>query len=323
MGGKIFPHFGLSGGVDPRIVNRGGVYAHGDDKITKSVESHSFDDIIKKAKQLNEVNNEVSKIARAIRKNERKSKKEKAEEGRLRIVKNDVEAQTEGPNVRKNFHLQDLKEIQPLTERQKETFIEWNEEQNLILTGSAGTGKTFLAVYLALRDLLDADFPQKKIVIVRSVVPVRDMGFLPGDMEEKSAVYEQPYVSIFNELFPYKNSYENMKKVGLVEFATTSFLRGITYNDAIIIVDEVENMTFQEISTIITRVGKNTRIVFAGDLLQSDLVYKKNDVSGMKDFQEMAQAYMKSMSVIRFDRSDIVRSGLVKEFIIAREKAGL
>lgn len=156
-----------------------------------------------------------------------------------------------------------------------------------------------------------------KMIIVRSVVPTRDMGFLPGSNKEKSKVYEAPYYSIFSELFGRGDAYEYMKTKGMVEFITTSFVRGITINDSVIIVDEFQNMTPGELHSVFTRIGKNCKVVFAGDIKQNDLDGRK-DVSGFKDFFKVIDK-MKSFNVIEFNRDDIVRSDLVKEYIIARE----
>jgi phosphate starvation-inducible protein PhoH len=319
---KVFPNLNLSGGVDPRIITRGyilGADAREENKSRPLVPAKEIQKAtIEAAKKLNVDHKELSTLARAIRKNERKSK------SNTRPTKDsNAEAMHEGPQKRKTFSVHDLKNIAPMNDRQREFFYSWGSGQNIIGSGSAGTGKTFLATYLALRDVLDTETPYERIIFVRSTVPVRDMGFLPGDMNEKQAAYEVPYVSIFNELFPWKNAYENMKEAKLVEFMSTSYMRGITFNNAIIIVDELENFNFQEIATISTRVGKNCRIVYCGDTIQSDLLYKKGDVSGMPEFIEMARIYMKSIDIIRFTQQDIVRSGFVKEFLIAREKAGL
>lgn len=325
---KVFPNLNLSGGVDPRLITRGVIVgADARDKKNGTTPSVNLDalSLIEKAKRLHAEDREVSKVARALRKN---GKKKNGRNGHSETMENfertriNVEAEQEGPQLRKKFSIHDLKEITPKTDNQREAFYSWNEDKHLLLSGSAGTGKSFLSVYLALRDILDTDVPQDKLIIVRSVVPVRDMGYLPGSEDEKSEVYEVPYVNIFDELFNYRKSYENMKKAGLVEFMTTSFMRGITLRNAIILVDEVENMTFQEIATVITRVGENSRIIFCGDTLQTDLNKRHNDQSGMDDFQQLAKT-MPSIDIIRFTQADIVRSGLVKEFIIAREREGI
>lgn len=210
-----------------------------------------------------------------------------------------------------------LKNIIPLTENQKQTFLSYYHEKNLLLIGSAGTGKSFLSLYLMLQDLLDKDFKYKKLVIIRSVVPSRDMGFLPGNQKEKTKVYELPYQQIFTELFGRGDAYELMQKKGLVEFESTSFLRGLTFNDSLIIVDECQNMTGQEIDTIMTRVGENSRIIFSGDFKQTDL-QKEYDKQGLEFFVRIIER-MKSFDKIVFKPEDIVRSGLVKEYLLTKE----
>lgn len=325
MSHKIFPNLNSTGGVDPRLLTRGvilGADARPENKsgalksFVKETDVAARDEIVKQAIELNEQYKGIANVARAIRKNEKKARSNKKLQEHAQ-----VEALEHGPQIRKHFSLHDLKEISPINDRQREMFHSWAAGQHILASGSAGTGKTFLAIFLALRELLDEETPFERIILVRSTVSVREMGFLPGDLEEKQAAYEMPYVSIFDELFPFKHSYENLKKNGMVQFMSTSFLRGTTFNNAIIIADEVQNFNFQEISTLSTRVGRNSRIIYCGDTIQTDLLYKKSDESGMKDFQTMASTYMKSIDVVRFNRDDIVRSGFVKEFIIACEKA--
>ena len=209
-----------------------------------------------------------------------------------------------------------LKQIRPLTDNQRLTFESYDQDKHLLLVGTAGTGKSFLSIYLGMTDIMERK-THNKMIIVRSVVPTRDMGFLPGSNKEKSKVYEAPYYSIFSELFGRGDAYEYMKTKGMVEFITTSFVRGITINDSVIIVDEFQNMTPGELHSVFTRIGKNCKVVFAGDIKQNDLDGRK-DVSGFKDFFKVIDK-MKSFNVIEFNRDDIVRSDLVKEYIIARE----
>jgi phosphate starvation-inducible PhoH-like protein len=209
-----------------------------------------------------------------------------------------------------------LKQFRPLTDNQRLTFEAYEQDQHLLLVGTAGTGKSFLSIYLGMNDIMERK-THDKMVIVRSVVPTRDMGFLPGSNKEKSKVYEAPYYSIFNELFGRGDAYEYMKTRNVVEFMTTSFVRGITINDAVIIVDEFQNMTPGELHSVFTRIGKNCKVVFAGDIKQNDLDSRR-DVSGFKDFFKVINK-MRSFNVIEFNRDDIVRSDLVREYIIARE----
>ena len=209
-----------------------------------------------------------------------------------------------------------LKRITPLTDNQRLTFESYNRNKHLLLVGTAGTGKSFLSVYLGMTDIMEHK-SHEKMIIVRSVVPTRDMGFLPGSNKEKSKVYEAPYYSIFSELFGRGDAYEYLKTKNVVEFMTTSFVRGITINDAVIIVDEFQNMTPGELHSVFTRIGKNCRVVFAGDIKQNDLAGKR-DQSGFMDFFKVINR-MKDFEVIEFTRDDIVRSDLVKQYIIARE----
>ena len=209
--------------------------------------------------------------------------------------------------------------VHPMTDNQTEAFKAYDKGQNLLMHGLAGTGKTFVSLYLALNDLIENQ-EHNKIVIVRSVVPTRDMGFLPGNAKEKSKVYEQPYYNICTELFNRGDAYEILKMKGMLEFQTTSFIRGNTFNDCIIIVDEMNNMTFHELDSVITRVGQNTRIVFCGDFRQTDLL-KENEKRGLTDFMRILQR-LNTFSHVEFSEEDIVRSGLVKDYIIAKDRLG-
>ena len=214
----------------------------------------------------------------------------------------------------------ELRHIQPLTLNQERVWDAYEAGSNLMLHGYAGTGKTFLSSYLALREVLHYE-TYKKVVIIRSVVPSRDMGFLPGSQREKAEVYEQPYQEICDDLFGRGDGWRILKLKGLVEFTTTSFLRGMTFNDSIIIVDECNNMTFQEIDTVMTRIGNNSRIVFCGDYRQTDL-HKPHEKTGIKELMTITNR-MPSFDHIEFGIEDIVRSGVVKEYIIQKTEMGL
>ncbi len=212
-----------------------------------------------------------------------------------------------------------LKKVKPITDNQQLTFDAFNDEKNLILHGCAGTGKTFIALYNALDAILSHRVEQRKVVLVRSMLPIRDIGFLPGSQEEKSAVYNEPYVALMNELFPgVENPYELAKYQDILEFLPTSYIRGITLTDSIIIVDECQNLNFHELDTIITRVGENSRIIFSGDFMQTDLT-RVNEQKGIIDFMDIVKN-MNSFSMIDFKEEDIVRSGLVKEYIVAKNR---
>lgn len=214
-----------------------------------------------------------------------------------------------------------LKKIEPLTENQKISFQAYQQNKNLMLHGIAGTGKSFISLYLALNQVMAPESQYKKIVLIRSVVPTRDMGFLPGSTKEKGKVYEAPYYAICSELFGRGDSYEYLKSKGVIEFMTTSFIRGVTLNDCIIIVDEIANCTLHELDSVITRVGKNCKIVFCGDFRQSDFTNDR-DKGGLHNFIRIIQR-MKSFTFVDFNEQDIVRSGVVKSYIIEKHRLGI
>lgn len=214
-----------------------------------------------------------------------------------------------------------LKRVHPLTENQRKTFDAFRAGKHLMLHGMAGTGKTFLSMYLAIDDLMSGTSEQDKIYVVRSVVPTRDMGFLPGSQKEKMKVYEAPYYAICNELFERGDAYDILKQKNAVEFMSTSFVRGTTLNNCYVIVDEINNMTFHELDSVITRIGKNCRVIFCGDFRQSDLT-REQERNGLKEFMKVIDR-LSDFEYIDFLEADIVRSKLVKEYIIARQKLGL
>lgn len=211
-----------------------------------------------------------------------------------------------------------LKELSPLTTNQSIFFHNYHKKDIMVLSGCAGTGKTLSALYKALEEALDKRSKRQKIIIVRSNVSVRDPGALPGDLEEKNAIYELPYEQLCSFLLGKPDSYSRLKEQGVVSFMSTSFMRGLTFNNSIVIVDEFENCNFQEINTIITRLGNNSKIILCGDIHQTDL-YKKGDVSGWWKFMEIINN-MHNVLHVDFKVEDIVRSGLVKDYLIAKEK---
>lgn len=214
-----------------------------------------------------------------------------------------------------------LKEnINPMNNNQKILFDYYKEGKNIAAIGSPGTGKTFCLLFLMIRELLElGEF--EKIVIVRSAVASRDIGFLPGNESEKVEVYEQPYKTIFNELFGRGDAYEILKQKDLISFESTSFKRGITMNNCLILIDEFQNCTFEELNTMITRCGKNAKIYFSGDIKQTDLI-KKKEMSGFVDFIRILNE-MKSFGLVEFKIEDCVRSGLVLEYLMARDRLGI
>jgi phosphate starvation-inducible protein PhoH and related proteins len=229
-------------------------------------------------------------------------------------------AYREGPSRKKTWTKHDIKHIKALTPPQREMIHDYIEGQNIIASGSAGTGKTFIGLYLALCDMLSLETESDRIIIVRSAVPTRDLGFTPGTLEEKAALYEAPYSAMFSELMGRPNTYQDMKDAGVVEFQTTSYIRGVTWDNAIIVVDECQSMTFHEINTIMTRLGRGSRIIMCGDLPQTDL-RKKLEVTGMDKMLRVA-ARMRGFTNVVFTRHDIVRSEFVKQWITATEEEG-
>ena len=219
-----------------------------------------------------------------------------------------------------------LRDIDPLTDNQKLLFDSYEKDQNIVAYGCAGTGKTFITLYNALNEVLDQTTPYEKIYIVRSLVSTREIGFLPGDHEDKSSLYQIPYKNMVKYMFQmpsdadFEMLYGNLKAQETIKFWSTSFLRGTTLDNAIVIVDEYQNLNFHELDSIITRVGENTRICFCGDSRQSDL-NKTNERNGIVDFMNVLRK-MNSFDIIEFGVDDIVRSGLVKEYILAKIEAG-
>ena len=214
-------------------------------------------------------------------------------------------------------------DISPMTDNQSVAFDAWENGANLMLHGIAGTGKTFLGLYFSLKEVMAKNTHYKKVFIVRSVVPTRDIGFLPGSQKDKMKVYEAPYYDIASKLFERGDAYEILKQRNNVEFISTSFLRGSTFDDCIIVVDEVQNMSDQELHTVMTRVGENCRIIFCGDVKQDELTSeRKKEMSGLRSFMKVIKR-MKEFDFVEFEASDIVRSKLVKSYIIERDRQGL
>jgi len=217
----------------------------------------------------------------------------------------------------KRLKIDHLLTYQPITENQRIAYEAFKEGDHLVLCGSAGTGKSFVGMYLALQDVLDKSYEQNKLVIVRSVVPTRDMGFLPGGIEEKIDTYTAPYRSIAAELFDQHNAYELLEAQGAIEFLSTSFIRGTTLDNAVILVDEMQNLTFHELDSIITRVGRNSRIIFSGDYYQTDLS-KEADKTGILKFLNIMEV-MNNFTTIEFGWADIVRSDFVRDYIMTKD----
>ena len=220
-----------------------------------------------------------------------------------------------------------LTQIKPLTPSQEKVFDAFNKQKNLYMYGAAGTGKTFIGMYLALQEILDERSAYDKLYIVRSLVPTREIGFLPGDHEDKAELYQIPYQNMVRYMFKMPDDasfsmlYANLKAQETISFWSTSFLRGTTLDNAIVLVDEMQNLNFHELDSIITRLGVNTKIIFAGDAAQTDLL-KTNEKNGILDFMKIIQG-MDEFEMVEFGIQDIVRSGLVKSYLINKLNLGL
>ena len=228
---------------------------------------------------------------------------------------------------KKEINYSDLIKIEPITETQKQVFKSWKEGKNQFLCGCAGTGKTFVSMYLAFEEVLRNETAYDKVIIVRSLIPTREIGFLPGDEEDKAALYQVPYANMAQFMFKQPNEqafnilYDRLKAQGSLYFLSTSFLRGLTFDNSIIIVDECQNLNFHELDTIITRVGQDSKISFCGDFMQSDLT-KRNEKDGLHDFVKILEE-MDEFNISEFSIGDIVRSGFVRSYLIQKTKLGL
>jgi predicted ribonuclease YlaK len=221
----------------------------------------------------------------------------------------------------------DLVKIEPVTDNQKVVFESYKKGKNQFLYGCAGTGKTFITLYLAMQEVLRNDTPYDRVVMVRSLIPTREIGFLPGDEEDKAALYQVPYQNMVKFMFEQPNEqafsmlYDRLKNQGSLYFLSTSFLRGLTFDNSIIIVDECQNLNFHELDTITTRVGQDSKITFCGDFSQTDLL-KQNEKNGLHDFLRILEE-MQEFNCVEFNIGDIVRSGFVRNYLIQKTKLGM
>ena len=227
----------------------------------------------------------------------------------------------------KEINHNNLTTVKPIGDNQKEVFNTWKKGKNQFLFGAAGTGKTFISLYLALNDVFDLKKPYDKVVLVRSLMPTREIGFLPGDEEDKAALYQVPYQNMVQFMFELPNEqqfntlYDKLKGQGTLFFLSTSFLRGLTFDNSIIIVDECQNLNFHELDTIITRVGQDSKIIFCGDFDQTDLI-KQNERNGLHNFLRILNE-MEEFNCVEFTLGDIVRSGFVRTYLINKIKLGI
>ena len=221
-----------------------------------------------------------------------------------------------------------LRDIEPLTPNQQLLFNSYDTGKNIVAYGCAGTGKTFITLYNAIKDVLDEKTPYEKVYVVRSLVATREIGFLPGDHEDKSWLYQLPYKAMVKFMFEMRTDadfqmlYANLKAQDTIDFWSTSFIRGTTFDNAIIIVDEFQNLNYHELDSIMTRVGQDSKIMFCGDATQTDLT-RENEKNGIVDFMRILRLMANSVEIIEFGVEDIVRSGICKEYILAKMELGL
>ena len=216
---------------------------------------------------------------------------------------------------------EDLTQIDPITKAQKESFEAWDDGEHLILTGTAGTGKTYIAMYLALESVLERSGCYDKVIVLRSAVPVREIGYLPGKLEEKTDIFQSPYRAICEELFDDKAVYNKLINSHQLQFETTSFIRGRTFDRCIIIVDEMQNLNFHELDSIMTRAGENCKLIFSGDHAQSDFT-NEGERNGLAKFLNIMYR-MKNFTTVQFGWDYIVRSDIVRDYIMTKEMLGI
>ena len=217
----------------------------------------------------------------------------------------------------KNINLEHLTSFQAITDTQAKVLELWKKNYNLVLSGSAGTGKTYVALRLALEEVLNKDTVYERVIVLRSIVPTRDIGFLPGDEEEKKQAYAAPYISICGEILGSNDGWTKLLHADKIKFQSTSFIRGVTYNNSIVVVDEMQNLNFHELDSVITRIGQNCRLLMCGDYLQSDF-QKESDKNGIVQFMRIID-HLKNFENVMFTWKDIVRSDMVRDYIMTKE----
>lgn len=241
------------------------------------------------------------------------SHREQTEASAMRAIQEDVDARQAGPD-KQHWTVHDLIDLLPKTDNQRTALEAWFDGEHVALLGSAGVGKTTLGVYMACNALVRKEV--KQIVLIRSAVEQREQGHVPGTQEEKDAKFEESYEQAFAKVFGHPKTYEWMKKRGLIKFRTTGNMRGLTFEDSVVIGDEIQNLNFEEINTLIGRLGVDSRLILLGDSVQCDL--RHYETRGLDIFEELA-GELPNMTVVRFTRHDCQRHGLVKAWLGAVE----
>lgn len=271
--------------------------------------------IVTRAEELDRLSQPRGSLAKSV---VRWAKRHKGGKTYLEKSKQDpVKATQYMTNKTIKLRLENMKEIEPITPSQEKVFDHYEKGYHLCLSGAAGSGKTFLAMALALEDVLDKSTVYDKVVIIRSIVPTREIGFLPGNEEEKKDAYTGPYRGMVAELFDDADAWNKLIHQRAIQFWSTSFIRGLTINNAIVIVDEMQNLNFHELDSVATRIGNNCKFIMCGDYYQSDFDRDK-DKNGILRFLEIIES-MKYFEHIQFGWEDIVRSGFVREYIMTKE----
>lgn len=214
----------------------------------------------------------------------------------------------------------ELIDFSPKTDNQARMFDDFHNGSNILAIGSAGSGKTVVSLYLALQKLITNGID--KIIILRSAVPTRNQGFLPGTQAEKDDIYKPAYIQLVNFLFHSDTAWDTLTKRGYIQFMSTSYVRSITFENAVIIFDEIQNADFSETISVLTRLGEGCKVFLCGDIRQNDLE-RKREVSGFLNILKVINRMDNHFSVIEFTRDDIVRSKFVKDLIIALEDLNL
>lgn len=255
------------------------------------------------------------------KKKKAQSKTERENEHLRHITNNNQSAITSGQQ-KKKWTLQDINEIKMLTDAQQEMARCYYQGSHVCGYGEAGTGKTFVAVYLGISDVINKNAIVDKLVIIRSIVQTRSIGFMPGDEEEKTSRYKDPYRQILKELFNRPRTYDDMEDAEMIQFLPTSFVRGITIENAVMVVDEAQNMTFEELDSVVTRAGENTRVIVVGDdVYQNDLKNKPHERTGFPEFVDISSRHMDTVACVPFKENDqVVRSLFVRDWLRAKKQ---